>query len=75
MCARYFISDHAMKKHYTTKEHKKRVKTCKELPYTHEEAERAGGLQPEVAKFTKPIYEDGIIKPKMTDLVGNNMDE
>ena len=44
VCARHFISDHAQSVHFKTKEHKKRNRTCKEVPYTHEEAERGGGL-------------------------------
>ena len=64
-CSRYFISDYAMEHHYKTKEHKKRIKTCKEIPYSHEEANRGGGLQPAVAKFTVPIYQG---KTKMADL-------
>ena len=65
-CARYFISENAIQMHFKTKEHKKRMKTCKEIPYSHEEAERAGGLQPAKPKFTAAIY-DG--KTKMADLV------
>jgi bud site selection protein 20 len=43
----YFISEAAIKVHFKTKEHKKRFKIVKtEKPYTHEEAERAGGLMP-----------------------------
>ena len=42
--------------HFKTKEHKKRMKTCKDIPYTHEEAERAGGLMPAKEKFTDLIY-------------------
>ena len=45
-CSRYFISDHAITTHFKTKEHKKRMKTTKDIPYSHEEAERAAGLQP-----------------------------
>ena len=45
-CARYFISEQAFKVHIGTKSHKKRAKTCKEIPYSHEEANRAAGLQP-----------------------------
>ena len=44
-CARYLITDQAMTEHKKTKEHKKRFKVCTtEVPYTKEEAERAGGL-------------------------------
>ena len=63
-CARYFISDSAIQTHFRTKEHKKRMKTCKEIPYSHEEAERAGGLQPFKEKFTDLIYQG---KTKMED--------
>ena len=55
-CARYFISDHAITEHFRTKEHKKRMKTVKEIPYSHEEAERAGGIMPATEKFTDLIY-------------------
>ena len=65
-CARYFISQNAIQAHLKTKEHKKRIKTCKEIPYSHEEAERAGGLQPAKAKFTEAIYQG---KTKMADLI------
>ena len=55
-CARYFISTHAITEHFKTKEHKKRMKTVKEIPYSHEEAERAGGLMPATEKFTDLLY-------------------
>ena len=55
-CARYFQTNAAMNVHYKTKEHKKRMKTTKQIPYSHEEAERAGGLMPEKPKFTEAIY-------------------
>jgi bud site selection protein 20 len=45
-CARYFISDQAIQVHFRTKEHKKRFKVVKnEVPYSIEEAEKAGGLR------------------------------
>ncbi len=50
-CARHFINDHAIQIHYKTKEHKKRIKIVKtEKPYTHEEANRVGGLLPAAKK-------------------------
>ena len=64
-CARYFITEIAIQEHFKTKVHKKRMKTLKEIPYTHEEAERAGGLMPEKVKFTDAIYAG---KTKMEDL-------
>ena len=44
VCARHFVSEHSKAVHLKTKEHKKRTKICKEVPYSHEEAERAAGL-------------------------------
>ena len=64
-CARYFISHESLQGHFKTKEHKKRFKTTKDIPYSHEEAERAGGLMPATVKFTDLIYKEG--KTKMTD--------
>ena len=44
-CARYFISLIAIETHKRTKEHKKRFKVVTtEVPYSKEEAEKAGGL-------------------------------
>ena len=40
------------------------MKSCKNIPYTHEEAERAGGLKPASIKFTDLIYQG---KTKMED--------
>ena len=64
-CARYFISQHGMDTHLRTKEHKKRTKSTKNIPYSHEEANRAGGLQPDKVRFTDNIYQG---KMKMADL-------
>ena len=64
-CAKYYVNEITIQAHFKTKTHKKRVKTTKEIPYSHEEAERAGGLQPEKPKFTVPIYQG---KTKMADL-------
>ena len=63
-CARYFISEKIMQEHFKTKAHKKRMKVLKDIPYSHEEAERAGGLMPETSKFTHLLYSG---KTKMTD--------
>ena len=43
-CARYFVSEKAIKDHFNTKEHKKRMKRMKEKAYTHEDADLYGGL-------------------------------
>lgn len=44
-CCRYFVSAAAIAEHEAKKEHRKRVKIClNDVPYTIEEAEKAGGL-------------------------------
>ena len=54
-CARYFISEQSIQTHYKTKEHKKRYKMVKtEVPYTIEEAEKAGGVMPAKNAPIKP---------------------
>ncbi|BES99082.1 Zinc finger protein [Nesidiocoris tenuis] len=42
-CARYFIDEKAMKEHFRTKVHKRRLKALEAEPYTIEESERAAG--------------------------------
>ena len=56
-CARYFITEAAIKEHHKTKEHKKRFKIITtEKPYTAEEAERAAGLLPAVKRpYAAPV--------------------
>lgn len=43
-CARYFIDEQALKEHFKTKVHKRRLKALELEPYTIEESERAAGL-------------------------------
>lgn len=43
-CARYFITSEALKSHFRTKVHKRRLKALEIEPYTIEESQRAGGL-------------------------------
>lgn len=43
-CARYFIDDSALQQHVKGKDHKKRLRELKEVPYSHEEAERCAGM-------------------------------
>uniref|UniRef100_A0A4W5M7I6 Zinc finger protein 593 n=1 Tax=Hucho hucho TaxID=62062 RepID=A0A4W5M7I6_9TELE len=43
-CARYFVDVKALKEHFKTKVHKKRIKLLKEEPYTQAEADRAAGM-------------------------------
>lgn len=40
---RYFIDEKAMKEHFRTKVHKRRLKALEAEPYTIEESERAAG--------------------------------
>lgn len=42
-CARYFIDDKALKEHFKTKVHKRRLKALELEPYSIEESERAAG--------------------------------
>ncbi|CAB4394634.1 hypothetical protein RhiirA5_269173 [Rhizophagus irregularis] len=46
-CARYFINSEALNEHQRGKNHKKRVKLLKEVPYTQAEAEAAVGYSTE----------------------------
>ncbi|XP_076344074.1 zinc finger protein 593 [Tachypleus tridentatus] len=43
-CARYFIDDHALKEHFRSKVHKRRLKALEEEPYSQQEAEAAAGM-------------------------------
>ncbi|KAJ0173184.1 hypothetical protein K1T71_011360 [Dendrolimus kikuchii] len=43
-CARYFVDEQALKEHFKTKVHKRRLKALELEPYTIEESERAAGL-------------------------------
>ncbi|GJE90329.1 Zn-finger-containing protein [Phanerochaete sordida] len=43
-CAKYYETDAALKSHWRSKVHKRRLKELKEPAYTIEEAERAAGL-------------------------------
>lgn len=41
---RYFIDDKALKAHFKTKPHKRRIKALETEPYTQDEANRAAGM-------------------------------
>ncbi|XP_038049109.1 zinc finger protein 593-like [Patiria miniata] len=43
-CARHFISLHALKEHFRSKLHKRRLKALELEPYTQKEADAAAGL-------------------------------
>ena len=51
-CARHFVTDSVLGLHKKTKEHKKRFKVLtKEMPYTHEESQKAAGMYVPQAKI------------------------
>ncbi|KAI0207515.1 zinc finger protein 593 [Lamellibrachia satsuma] len=54
-CARYFISNHALKEHLKGKPHKRRLKCLQEEPFTQAEADRAAGMGSYVAPKTLKI--------------------
>eukprot|EP00039_Didymoeca_costata_P018842 m.335210 g.335210 ORF g.335210 m.335210 type:complete len:142 (+) comp17537_c0_seq1:177-602(+) len=43
-CNRHMIDAHALKEHFRSKIHKRRIKKLQEEPYSHKEAEQAGGM-------------------------------
>ncbi|KAG7510521.1 hypothetical protein JOB18_024170 [Solea senegalensis] len=62
-CARYFVDMKALKEHFKTKVHKKRLKELREEPYTQAEADRAAGMgsyiAPKVVEVkTQQVEED-----------------
>lgn len=62
-CARYFIDQKAMKEHFRTKLHKRRLKALETEPYTQKEAEAAAGMgsyqKPKIKKvFTQPLKDE-----------------
>ncbi|XP_020300807.1 zinc finger protein 593 homolog [Pseudomyrmex gracilis] len=54
-CARYFISDVALKSHFLSKPHKRRLKALELEPYTIEDSERAAGKGNYVAPKKRKI--------------------
>lgn len=48
-CAKYFINNKALKDHFRSKPHKRRIKALSIEPYTQEEADRAAGVGSYVA--------------------------
>ena len=76
-CARYFIDEHALKEHFRTKLHKRRMKALETEPFTQEEANRAAGIGSiippkkfEIKTLTKEsfskLYEDETMKNELT---------
>ncbi|EEB10718.1 zinc finger protein, putative [Pediculus humanus corporis] len=61
-CARYFIDQVALKEHFRSKGHKRRLKDLEEEPYTIEDSERAAGkgnfIEPKRRRIeTQPLHE------------------
>ncbi|KAF9055385.1 hypothetical protein BDZ89DRAFT_1088036 [Hymenopellis radicata] len=54
-CAKYYETDVALKSHWKSKVHKRRVKQLKEPVYTIEEAEMAAGLGRETRRPTTDV--------------------
>ncbi|KAK3096775.1 hypothetical protein FSP39_003187 [Pinctada imbricata] len=65
-CAKYFINEDAMKTHFKSKPHKRRIKDLQIEPYTLEEAERAAGM----GSYVQPNY-----VPISTQTLKTSMDE
>ncbi|KAF5328169.1 hypothetical protein D9619_013430 [Psilocybe cf. subviscida] len=62
-CAKYYETDAALKSHWKSKVHKRRLKQLREPAYTIEESERAAGLgretrRPVVASTSSMAMED-----------------
>jgi len=43
-CARYFVNDESLQKHFTGKPHKQRLRALRTEPYSQAEADRAAGM-------------------------------
>ena len=52
-CGRYFTDETSQEEHVKSKLHKRRLKELKDVPYTQEEADRAGGLGSYHIRLTK----------------------
>lgn len=63
-CARYFIDDHALKDHFKTKVHKRRLKALELEPYSIEDSERAAGkgsFVPAKKRKVETQPQDGVV--------------
>ncbi|KAK4293846.1 hypothetical protein Pmani_033486 [Petrolisthes manimaculis] len=71
-CARYFISMAALKGHFRTKSHKRRLKNLELEPHTQADADRAAGrgsfIQPKRRKIETQPIDDGTFDPKTEDV-------
>lgn len=69
---RYFIDKEALKGHFKTKVHKRRLKALEMEPYTIEESERAAGIgsyiPPKKRKMETQPMDDGTFHPEQEDV-------
>lgn len=70
-CARYFVDDHALKEHFKTKVHKRRLKALELEPYSIEESERAAGFGNFKAASKRKIVTQISDKTDITDQDGD----
>lgn len=72
LCRRYFINREALKGHFKSKPHKRRLKALELEPYTIEESERAGGLgsyiAPKKRKIETQPMDDDTFDPAKEDV-------
>ncbi|CAG9104973.1 unnamed protein product [Plutella xylostella] len=74
-CARYFIDDKALKDHFKTKVHKRRLKALELEPYSIEESERAAGYGNFKKAEKRKIVTQNTEKPVTTDQDGDTVIE
>ncbi|KAG7303375.1 hypothetical protein JYU34_011866 [Plutella xylostella] len=74
-CARYFIDDKALKDHFKTKVHKRRLKALELEPYSIEESERAAGYGNFKKAEKRKIVTQNTEKPVATDQDGDTVIE
>ncbi|XP_030747206.1 zinc finger protein 593 isoform X2 [Sitophilus oryzae] len=70
-CARYFINSQALKEHFTTKLHKRRLKALQEEPYSIEDAERAAGHGSFKAPLKRKIETQDTVESKRSKVEEN----
>lgn len=62
---RYFVTDQALKEHFRTKVHKRRLKALELEPYTIEESERAAGKGSYQLPKKRKIETQGVVDGTM----------
>ncbi|XP_069135433.1 zinc finger protein 593 homolog [Argopecten irradians] len=66
-CAKYFIDLHALKEHFRSKPHKRRLKALELEPYTLAEAERAAGMGSYIAPKKRKMETQSIPEEMKTE--------